>query len=327
MKKALLILLGLVLMTAGIGFAYLELRSPNIAPPADIKVEITPERLERGRYIFENLADCTGCHSEHDMKKFAAPVLPGRTGSGQVFPKELGFPGSVVAPNLTPDPETGLGKWTDGEKIRAIREGISRDGRALFPFMPYGSFRQMSDEDVYSVVAYLNSLPPVRNQLSRTTLDFPVNLLIKSAPQPVLTPVAKPDKTNSVKYGEYLAKMSGCGHCHTQQEKGELKEDLLFAGGFEFRVPGFSVFSANITPEMETGIGNWSEERFIEKFRGYGNFTPENIPIVTQANFTLMPWLGYAKLQEEDLRAIYRFLRTVKPIRNNVESHKQLIAN
>jgi len=89
------------------------------------------------------------------------------------------MPGMVVAANITPDRETGIGGWTDGEKIRAIREGVDRDGRVLFPMMPYGNYRLMSDEDVYAVVAYINSLPAVRNPLPATAIKFPVSLLIK----------------------------------------------------------------------------------------------------------------------------------------------------
>ena len=105
-------------------------------------------------------------------------------GKGWIFPVELGLPGAVTAPNITPDRETGIGAWTDGEKIRAIREGISRDGRVLFPMMPYPNFRMMSDEDVYAIVAYMNTLPAVRNPLPVTKIDFPVSLMIKSVPQP-----------------------------------------------------------------------------------------------------------------------------------------------
>lgn len=322
MKKIILAVLGLVVATAGGGYAYLELRSPKSAPAADIKVEMTQERIARGEYIFERLANCNMCHSERDSSKFAAPVLPGRSGAGFVFPKDADFPGKIVASNLTPDKETGLGGWTDGEKIRAIREGIGRDGRALFPLMPYDEYRNMSDEDIYSLIAYLNSLLPIHNTLPQTKLNFPVNLLIKSVPQPVFTPVSKPDKGSSIKYGEYLVQLGSCKQCHTEVVDGQFPQDKLFAGGHLFRYGGMMVRSSNITPEMETGIGSWGEQRFVEKFKGYANFTAENTPSMNQSNFTLMPWHGMSKLEEDDLRAIYRFLRTVKPVRNAVDPHK-----
>lgn len=324
MKKILLSALSLVLVGAGGFLAYLYFRSPEQRPAPDLRVEATPERLARGKYIFENLADCTGCHSERDMSKVGGPVIAGRVGVGGAFPPELGFPGSVVAPNLTPDRETGLGAWTDGEKLRAIREGVGRDGKALFPFMPYTAFRDMSDEDAYSVIAYMNSLPPVRNALPRTKLDFPVNLLIKSAPKPLTTAVAPPDRSSTLKYGAYLANMAGCIECHTPQEKGARMAGMEYAGGMEFRIGKLGVTSANITTDVETGIGSWSEQRFLDKFHGFATMDASNAPAAVQANFTLMPWLGLSRLPDEDLKAIYAFLRTVKPVRNAVDTHKPL---
>jgi hypothetical protein len=137
------------------------------------------------------------------------------------------LPGRIVAPNITPDKETGIGNWTDGEKIRAIRDGVSRDGRALFPTMPYQHYRLMSDEDVYSLVAYLNTLPAVFNCLPQTQVDFPANLWINSEPQPAGM-VPEPDRKNTVKYGEYLVTIAGCQSCHGSEEN--RKTNLQFAG-------------------------------------------------------------------------------------------------
>ena len=115
---------------AGVG-AYLGLLKPEMSPPADFRVEATPERIARGRRLFA-LANCDGCHSPRDFSRFAGPVVEGGRGRGAVLPPELGLSGFVVAPNITPDPESGIGRWTGGEKIRAIRDGIGRDeiGRA-----------------------------------------------------------------------------------------------------------------------------------------------------------------------------------------------------
>src|SRR5262249_38728318 len=157
----------------------------------------------RGRYLFENLCDSDGCHSQRDFTRFGAPVIvPGR-GQGFEFPTELGLPGRVNASNITPDRETGIGNWTDGEKIRAIREGVDREGRTLFPMMPYPSYRYMSDEDVESLVVYLNALPPVRHAVPPTQVKFPVNLFIKGVPQPAGS-VRPPNRSDRMKYGEYL---------------------------------------------------------------------------------------------------------------------------
>ncbi|WP_321473329.1 cytochrome c [uncultured Paludibaculum sp.] len=321
MKKVLLYVGVALVVIVGGGFAFLELKKPAMNTPSALKVEATADRLQRGKYIFENVSDCGGCHSERNWEKFGGPVYDGRVGVGFVFPPELGLPGKVVAPNLTPDPETGIGGWTDGEKLRAIREGVSKDGRALFPFMPYPHFRKMSDEDAYSVVAYMNSLQPVKNRLPKTELNFPIDLMIKFVPAPVVSPAPPPDRSNKLKYGEYLVEMGGCIECHTQMERGKMVAGKEFGGGTEFNFKGMLVRSANISPDPETGLGKWGEQRFVDKFKGFANMTYDNAPRMNQSNFTLMPWLPMSQLPEEDLRAIYAYLRTVKPVFNSIEVH------
>lgn len=317
MRKASLLLLAAVIAAGG----YFFFRSPKQAPAPQLRIEATPERLARGEHLFE-VADCAGCHSERDFSRWSGPERPGRRAAGAIFPPEMGLPGTVVARNITPDKETGIGAWTDGEIVRAIREGVDRDGHALFPMMPYPFYRAMSDDDVYALVAYLRTLAPVRNVLPETKLDFPVSVLIKSAPAPIDGPVPHPDESNAVRYGEYLANIAGCVECHTQERKGELVTEMRFAGGREFFVGPYSVRTANITPEMETGIGAWSEQRFFEKFRNYARMTSDTLPPASQENFTLMPWTNYTKLTDAELHALYSFLRTVKPIRNAVDPHK-----
>jgi hypothetical protein len=179
------ILVSIVIVALDAGIGYFALRKPEQVPASSIKVAMTPERIVRGKYIFETLADCDGCHSERDFTRVGGPVVLSGRGKGNVLSSLIrGLPGTVVASNITPDPETGIGRWTDGEKIRAIRDGVDREGRALFPMMPYVGFRKMSDEDVESLVAYLDQLPPVKNPLPQTELQFPVGLMIKSVPQP-----------------------------------------------------------------------------------------------------------------------------------------------
>lgn len=315
-----MILLGTLVGVVGLA-SWLVMRGPKSLRASSIKVERSEARVARGKYIYEQLADCEGCHSERDYKKFGGPVLAGMSGSGTVFPKELGLPGRIAPPNISQDPEHGLGQWTDGEIIRAVREGVSRDGRALFPMMPYQSYAKMSDEDVESLVAYMRTMPAVKHQVPPSKVDFPVNVLMKSAPQPVAGKIPAPDRQNQVAYGKYLVGMAGCETCHTKMEKGAPVEGMNFAGGEVFRVPGLEVVSANISPDPETGIGAWTEERFLDKFRGYRNFTDENLPVAVQANFTVMPWLGFRKLPDDDLKAIFAYLKTVKPVRNKVETH------
>jgi hypothetical protein len=308
-----------VMITAAGGFSYLYLRKPAMAPPAHVKVEITPARLARGKYLY-NLADCDGCHSQRDFSRYDGPVVESGRGRGNVFPPDMGLPGVVAPRNITPDQETGIGRWTDGEKIRAIREGISRDGTTLFPMMGYERFRHMSDEDVYSLVAYLNTLTTVRNPVPRSKIVFPVSLLMKGAPQPA-GHVPEPDRTNRVKYGEYLVTMAGCMECHTPARQGKPLPGMTLAGGQEFRFPGVVVVSANITPDPQTGIGRWSEQNFLDRIYQYKEYAEKGSPQVGPESFTIMPWLNFAQLEPDDLKAIYAFLRTQQPIYHAVDSH------
>jgi mono/diheme cytochrome c family protein len=310
---------GLVFIVGG-AIGYLALRSPASAPPLDIKVEATPARLERGSYLYEHLMHCDGCHGENDFTRFAGPVIQGRNGAGFVFPKALGLPGNIAAPNITPDKETGIGSWTDGEKIRAIREGISKDGRALLPMMPYSAFRKMSDEDAYSLVAYLNSLPPVKNAISKSKIAFPVSLMIKSAPQPAGS-VREPNRADRVKYGEYLTTLGGCIGCHTLEEHGQLAEGKHFAGGRMFNLGFARVVSANISQDEPTGIGRWSEKQFIEKFTQYRDYAIKGSPKIGNEDFTLMAWVNFSQLKDEDLSAIYAYLKLQPAVYNAVDSH------
>jgi len=314
------ILLFALLSVVG-GLSWFLLRAPKSVAASTIVVDRSPARVERGHYLYHVLADCEGCHSERDFKKFGGPVLAGMSGSGSVFPSDLELPGRIAPPNISQDLEHGLGAWTDGEIIRAVREGVSRDGRALFPMMPYESFSKMSDEDVESLVAYLRTMPAVKHVVPPTKVDFPVNVLIKSVPKPVEGKVASPDVNDPLAYGKYLVTMGSCAECHTKMDKGAPVEGMELAGGRIFRVAKFEAVSLNLTPDMETGIGAWDETRFLDKFRGYRNFNEANLPEAVQANFTVMPWLAYRNFKDEDLKAIYAYLRTTKAIWNKVVAH------
>ena len=202
----------------------------------------------------------------------------------------------------------------------AIREGVSSDGQALFPLMPYAGFRHMSDEDVYALVAYLRTLPPEKNVLPRSRINFPVSMFIKSVPNPAghVPPV---DRNYPLKYGEYLTTVGGCAGCHTPMEKGEPLPGKRLAGGEIFRTPMGTVVSANITPDKDTGIGKWSEKDFLNKFYQYRRYVEQGSPKVGPEGFTLMPWLPFCPLPEEDLKAIFIFLKTQPAIYNAVETH------
>ena len=275
------------------------------------KFELTPERLARGKYLANSVMGCTYCHSQHDWKAPGGPAIPAKLGAGQVFP-EKNLPGMVIAPNLTPDQETGAGTWSDDQFARAIREGIGHDGRTLFPLMPYRHFRSMSDEDLASIVVYLHSLPPVHNPLPKTEIIFPVKYLIRAAPQPLSDPVPPPDMSTPVKRGEYLTRMASCASCHTPQQRGQANMDMVFAGGFEFNVgPLPTVATANITSDS-SGISYYDENLFLQAMRT-GKVRARELSAV-------MPWVGYTNMTDDDLKAIFAYLRTVKPVQHRVDN-------
>jgi hypothetical protein len=124
-----------------------------------------------------------------------------------------------------------------------------------------------------------------------------------------------------VEYGAYLAALAGCGGCHSPAENGTPIAGKEFAGGEVFRYQGMTAVSANITPDKDTGIGVMDEEEFIERFHQYKKYLGESAPEMTPENFTLMPWLSFAQMSREELSAIYKYLRTLKPVSNAVETH------
>jgi len=313
----------MAVLAAGGGIGWLFLRKPAMAPAPAIKVALTPERIARGEYIYVSVADCAGCHSERDFSRVGAPEVVSGRGRGNVLSDLMkGLPGRVVAPNITPDRETGIGTWSDGEKIRAIRDGVDKNGRALFPMMPYPAYRRISDDDVQALVAFLDSLPPVHNPLPPTSLDFPVSVLIKGAPQPAGT-VPPLDRSDPRKYGEYLVSVGGCADCHTPADnKGNPLPGRAMSGGVVFDTPMGKVVSANLTPDLGTGIGKWSEDFFLKRFYDYKEYAANGPPPAQgPQSLTLMPWLPFSAKDPEELRAIYAYLRTVPPVPNAVEVH------
>jgi len=284
---------------------------PRARPLTAKKYEATPQRLERGRYIFNASSACVDCHSEHDLAKPDHPVMAGREGAGQVMPFD-DLPGRIVASNLTSDAATGAGTWTDDQLGRAIREGIGHDGRPLFPMMPYQHYRVMSDEDLASVVVYIRSLPPVRHALPETEVIFPVKYLIRSVPQPVTVAIAGPDATaDPVRRGKYLANEAGCSDCHTPMVRGETIAGMEYAGGQVFHGAWGPAVSANITPDV-TGISYYDETLFIQALRtGY---------VRARKLDALMPYEQYKGMTDEDLKAVFAYLRTVKPVKHRVDN-------
>jgi mono/diheme cytochrome c family protein/cytochrome c553 len=283
---------------------------PRTRPLSARKFEATAQRLDRGRYLFNHVSGCVDCHSGHDDSNPDHPVLANMQGAGLVMPFD-DLPGRVVASNLTADRDTGAGTWTDDQLARAIREGIGHDGRTLFPMMPYEHYRHMSDEDLASVVVYIRSLPPVRNQLPRTEIIFPVKYLIRSVPEPVTAPVGAPDPSNRLQWGAYLVNLGGCSDCHTPMDKGAPLPGLDYAGGQVFDGRWGKTVSANITPDA-SGIGYYDEALFIQTMRtGY---------VKARKLDALMPTAQFQGITDDDLKAMFAYLRTLKPVKHRVDN-------
>jgi mono/diheme cytochrome c family protein len=296
-----------VLMTVTIGWR--PLLGAKARPLTNRQFERTPERLARGRYLVEGVGGCFDCHSQVDKDfkdlKPGEPMVPVHKGAGRVIFEE--GDARLVAPNITPDVQTGAGTWTDDQIARAIREGIGHDGRTLFPVMPYQDFRGFSDEDTASIVVYLRSLPAVHNELPKRQLPFPLSRLINSAPQPLNAPVVA-DTHDQVARGKYIAEIV-CAGCHTPKDKmGKPIPGMKFAGGDTM---DGHIYSANITSDP-SGISYYSEELFVKALRtGYVGARPLNPP---------MPWWIFRNMSDDDLKAIFAYLKTVPPVHHRIDN-------
>ncbi|HVE60793.1 MAG TPA: cytochrome c [Chitinophagaceae bacterium] len=277
------------------------------------------ESIARGDYLVNNVAACVDCHSKRDFKYFAGPVVPGSEGmGGEPLDNKLmhGIPGVLYPKNITPDTSTGIGSWTDEELIRAITLGINKKGDTLFPLMPYAHYNMLPKQDILDIIAYLRTIKPINNTVPGRKLFIPISMAYPPNLKTELDKNIRPAEADRVKYGEYLVTMADCRTCHTpMNERGEQGE--AFIGGMTFNTPAFTVTSANITPDSLTGIGAWTEQMFVEKFKTYRK--DEGYKYDPGRQNTMMPWTLFAKMKDDDLKAIYAYLRTLKPVKNKIE--------
>ncbi|MCG6922642.1 MAG: cytochrome c [Acidobacteria bacterium] len=312
-KKLVLSLIVLVIVAVGAAVqAVVGWRAVLFGPKAraltERTFEATPERLERGDYLVNAVHGCVACHSERDWDAPGAPVKA-RPGAGTDWAFH-GLPW-LVASNITPDPETGIGNVSDDALARAIREGIGFDGRALFPIMPWPEYRRIPDEDLGAIIVYLRSLDPVRNELPRTSLPFPLSQIMKSLPVPLDAPVPAPGLSTPVERGEYLLRTAACHHCHTPQDsQGRFLTPLDMAGGFVLESPVGAAAATNLTPHA-TGL-LYDEAGFLLVMRTGQAGAAEMSPV--------MPWAYYRSMTDEDLKAIYAYLRTLEPVKHVVNN-------
>jgi cytochrome c553 len=311
------ILVLVLVLAVGSLAIYVKTALPDVGEAPDLQIEYTEERIEHGRYLANAVTVCMDCHSTRDWSRFSGPLTPGTEGKGgERFSHAEGFPGVFYSRNITP---AGISRYTDGELFRLITTGVTKEGRAIFPVMPYPYYAQMDAEDIYSIIAYVRSLEPVHNEVLESRADFPVSLILNTMPKKA--PLMKrPDKSDELLYGAYITNAAACKECHTPENKGQIIPELAFSGGRSFVFPDGSVVrSANITPDETTGIGKWTKQAFIRRFKQHVD-SSYVVPVVNQGDFnTIMPWTMYANMTEEDLGAIYTYLQSLQPKTNNVE--------
>jgi mono/diheme cytochrome c family protein len=311
-KALLFIVLGIAVLV-GIAAAYVSMRSlPKHTPEKiSVKVEYTPERVENGTKLASML--CRNCHLNDETGKFTGRELTEAPQFGKIFAK-----------NITKDPNAGIGKWTDGELIYFLRTGIRPDGVYIPPYMP--KLVHISDEDMLSIVAFLRSdnrwVQPDPTEMPESKTSFLTNFLVtigaaKPFPYPK-APVPGPDTTNAVKHGEYLALYQlECFACHSQDfAKNDYftpsKSPGFFGGGNKmYRLDGSEIYSLNITPDPNTGIGAWSEDDFVKAVK-FGQ-VPNGKPSLRD------PMQPYSNLTDKEAKAIYSYLKSVPKINNKIE--------
>jgi mono/diheme cytochrome c family protein len=301
----------LLLSIIALLFLTIELRQNRkfSAPYPEIRALKDSVVIARGKSIVYGAAHCANCHAPKEMGEQVERGVEAALSGGQLFDLPIG---RIYAKNITPD-RTGIGSMTDAEFARALRYGVRRDGKALFDFMP---FHNTSDEDLTAIISYLRHQPALKNEVPENKL----NLLGKAVNAFLLKPAGpvgevpftiKPDTT--VLYGQYLANsVANCRGCHTNRDlmTGEfIGED--FAGGFKMETVTDSgtyfVTSPNLTPDPTGRIKGWTQKQFIDRFR-LGKLIPQSH----------MPWGPFSRMSEDELKAIYNFLQTVKPIHNEV---------
>ena len=263
-----------------------------------------PDEVARGAYL-ANAADCVACHT--DSQHGGRPYAGGRA---------IATPfGTFYSPNITPDPDTGIGRWSEAQFLHALRDGISPDGNNYYPVFPYTSFTKIVDADARAIWAYLRSLPAVRHPNRKHDISFPFSWrpLLRVWKWLFFDPGPfrpNPDRSAIYNRGAYLVTaLAHCGECHTPRNFLGATEPSRFLAGTAHGPDGKPV--PNITPDPETGIGNWTKDDMV------GVLTDGETPdlnFVTGAMAEVVK--STAKLTEADRRAIAVYLKSVPAIRS-----------
>lgn len=270
-------------------------------------VSKTAQTRMRGKYLVESIAICFECHSERDFFKPGWPIPPGRKGSGRMLRGE-GTPDPIVAPNISPDKETGIGAWTDEEIKRAIITGVGRDGRQLHPEMPYHYFNLLSAAELDAIVKYLRSIPPVKSTLPKMPNYVPG----PNAARVAMDSIQLTAHSDSVKRGQYLVRLAGCETCHTPRNSQGFIQGMGFAGGSVFRHGNGGADAASNLTSDSSGIGGYTERQFLDVIRtGCSGGRSLN---------SAMPWYFYRNMTDSDLKAIFAYLKALPSIPHKIDN-------
>ncbi|HWT08914.1 MAG TPA: cytochrome c [Roseomonas sp.] len=280
------------LRIAALGALLLVAAWPASAQPAD--------PVARGRYLVESIAGCGNCHTP----KGPQGDLPGMNlAGGQVIDEQ---PFRAVASNITPDPETGIGRWTEAQIARAIREGIRPDGRIIGPPMPFELYRGIADSDLAAMVAYLRSVPAVRNAVPASEYRIP----LPPSYGPPVASVPDPPANDPVARGAYLAGPVGhCIDCHTPMAAGGQRDwSRTGLGGQPFNGPWGTSVARNITPDREHGLGAWTDVQILRA-------VTQGVSADGRQLFPPMGYGYYARMTPGDLGDLLAYLRSLRPLR------------
>jgi mono/diheme cytochrome c family protein len=270
------------------------------APLPQIKASTDTNVIKRGKELIFGPAHCADCHSKVNADSLMALGQEVPLSGGYLF--DLGI-AKIYTKNITPDSTTGIGKYTDPEIARALRYGVGPDRRALFDFMP---FHNTSDEDLTAIISYLRAQKPVKNEIPASSYSM-MGKVVKAffikpvGPDGEVPKSIKRDST--IEYGKYLAtSVANCNGCHTKRDMmtGAFTGEL-FAGGLEIE----GLITPNLTPDPATGrITNWSQQDFINRFH--------KGKLILQSP---MPWKSFNRMSDQDLVAIYKYLKSLKPLK------------
>jgi mono/diheme cytochrome c family protein len=256
-----------------------------------------PGSLARGKYLMESIVACGNCHVARGPQ--GQPLFDQGLSGGMVFDEA---PFKAYAPNITPDRETGIGKWTDAQLAKAIREGIRPDKSVIGPPMAMPFYRQISDDDLTAIIAYLRAQPPVKNVVPKS--EYKITL--PPAYGPPIKSVKAPPATDSVRYGKYLADIGHCMDCHTpRDDKGMLQTQYWGAGGTVFDGPWGKSVSRNLTPD-DSGLKNWTDAQIAKAIRTGRD--REGHPYKPPMAFDF-----YQNINDADMSALIAYLRSLKP--------------